>query len=410
MRTNLETLKARCKLICNTCYVDSDVAEDMLLQEGLDPVSGGGDDTTITKCAIVIVKGWVETSRSEGGISASINHDAIKKMGGKSGDSSVPWSAALDFTKRSKTNSKQNDSWIDRIKKIVKRDVNVTPAKTSPQDGDQDSDGIPDSRDAMPDDPFDTTFELTSSYETISSNDAIDALDDYADSVYDTASWKEWFGATLDFSGFRAWLNSVGGPFAGFSHASDFIDHFLDNNGKDYKYDGDEVVNYTTSGNNWYYSHMNTVRDLCESTVLDELKFKTVPSASLIATEFSTYGVSDETNEDLAKDWWFSIGNSMAAVSLDCSKSGSTYTAQIRYYILDYYDWEEGSNAPGGLVNDGEMFMLHKTGKAREFRSIGLYETTMTWTEGYRYVVGSEVEDNSGSRRNRNRSRGRRTR
>ena len=79
MRTNLEALKARCKLICNTCYVDSDVAEDALLQQGLDPVSSGGDDTTITKCAIVIVKGWVETSRSEGGISASINYDAIKK-------------------------------------------------------------------------------------------------------------------------------------------------------------------------------------------------------------------------------------------------------------------------------------------------------------------------------------------
>ncbi len=77
-RTNLEALKARCKVICNTCYVDNDAAEDVLWREGFSAEDCSIDDTTLTKCAILIVKGWVETSRTDNGISASINPETLK--------------------------------------------------------------------------------------------------------------------------------------------------------------------------------------------------------------------------------------------------------------------------------------------------------------------------------------------
>lgn len=71
--TNKEALRAQCKLICNTCYVDSDVLELTLFNEGID-----GDeeveafnDPALIRSAILIVKGWVETSRAENGISVS---------------------------------------------------------------------------------------------------------------------------------------------------------------------------------------------------------------------------------------------------------------------------------------------------------------------------------------------------
>ncbi len=79
-RTNLEALRAKCKLICDTCYVDDDVLTDVLCDNGIDP--GGMAvpmDAAIVKAAIIVVKGWVETSRSEGGISTSINREAVDK-------------------------------------------------------------------------------------------------------------------------------------------------------------------------------------------------------------------------------------------------------------------------------------------------------------------------------------------
>ncbi len=77
--TNLEALRAQCKLICNTCYVDSDVLQFALHNAGIDTdAEAAAKDPAIIREAIVIVKGWAETSRSEGGVSASIDVAAVQ--------------------------------------------------------------------------------------------------------------------------------------------------------------------------------------------------------------------------------------------------------------------------------------------------------------------------------------------
>lgn len=77
--TNLEALRAQCKLICNTCYVDSDVLQLALRNAGIEADGEAtAKDPAIVREAIVIVKGWVETSRSESGLSASIDAAAVK--------------------------------------------------------------------------------------------------------------------------------------------------------------------------------------------------------------------------------------------------------------------------------------------------------------------------------------------
>lgn len=79
-KNNLEALKAQCKLICNTCYVDDDVARHVLFNAGLDAESAPtANNSDIVSAAILIVKGWVETSRSENGISASVDPENVKK-------------------------------------------------------------------------------------------------------------------------------------------------------------------------------------------------------------------------------------------------------------------------------------------------------------------------------------------
>lgn len=75
-----EAVRSKCKLICNTCYVDADVVNDVLLEHGLDPDTNvqETDNAAIVECAILVVLGWVETSRSEGGVSVSVDPDKIK--------------------------------------------------------------------------------------------------------------------------------------------------------------------------------------------------------------------------------------------------------------------------------------------------------------------------------------------
>jgi hypothetical protein len=77
--TNLEACRAKCKLICNTCYVDKDVLEVALMDSGIDPNGFAVEkDKELMRTAIIIVKGWVETSRSEGGISTSIDMASVR--------------------------------------------------------------------------------------------------------------------------------------------------------------------------------------------------------------------------------------------------------------------------------------------------------------------------------------------
>lgn len=77
--TNLEALRAQCKLICNTCYVDSDVLQLALYNAGIETDgTATAKDPEIIRTAIVIVKGWVETSRTENGISASVDAASIR--------------------------------------------------------------------------------------------------------------------------------------------------------------------------------------------------------------------------------------------------------------------------------------------------------------------------------------------
>lgn len=76
---NSEALRAQCKLICNTCYVDADVLRLALLNAGIaEDDTATPNDPQIIRTAILIVKGWVETSRAENGISAVIDKDAVK--------------------------------------------------------------------------------------------------------------------------------------------------------------------------------------------------------------------------------------------------------------------------------------------------------------------------------------------
>lgn len=79
-RTNLEALRAKCKLICDTCYADDDVLIDVLEDAGISPSDNVvPNNVEIVKAAIVVVKGWVESARSEGGINVSINREAVEK-------------------------------------------------------------------------------------------------------------------------------------------------------------------------------------------------------------------------------------------------------------------------------------------------------------------------------------------
>lgn len=76
--TAADTLRTMCTSIASTFYPDSDVCVLALEAAGID-ANGDADFPSLFKVAARLVIGYVEQSRSEGGISVSVNSDAVRR-------------------------------------------------------------------------------------------------------------------------------------------------------------------------------------------------------------------------------------------------------------------------------------------------------------------------------------------
>ena len=75
---NLTALRGLCNALCSSFYPDITTMTLVLYNEGLDAMDEAAPkDVTILKLAIKLVKGYIETSRTEGGVSVSIDIDKI---------------------------------------------------------------------------------------------------------------------------------------------------------------------------------------------------------------------------------------------------------------------------------------------------------------------------------------------
>lgn len=78
---NVDTIRNLCTAIANTYYPDNGSIEVVMLNEGVDgEAESTPKDPIILKCAITLVKGYIEGSSSQNGISTSVrSQEAIEK-------------------------------------------------------------------------------------------------------------------------------------------------------------------------------------------------------------------------------------------------------------------------------------------------------------------------------------------
>lgn len=78
--TNIEALSNLCTSIANTFHPDSSVLRFALFNEGVDAdAEAQPKDAAIFRCAVRLVRGYVEASRSENAVSTSVMQDAVEK-------------------------------------------------------------------------------------------------------------------------------------------------------------------------------------------------------------------------------------------------------------------------------------------------------------------------------------------
>lgn len=78
--TNIAALYSLCNAIANTFYPDESTLKIALFNAEIDPeATATPKDPEIFRCAVPLIRGYVEASRSENGVSTSVMQDAVEK-------------------------------------------------------------------------------------------------------------------------------------------------------------------------------------------------------------------------------------------------------------------------------------------------------------------------------------------
>ncbi len=306
------------------------------------------------------------------------------------------------------------------------KDTPIIPLVSDPTNPDSDEDGLGDKFDAKPFEKFDERFIIVDDfnyypdidfmkYEKLGTGDTYfnygTVGKDGRDYCYNTkspnaADYYYYYVALLAANGGMAppFITNFAGLLSGngfveMYHSGAFFSNFLENTGKKYVLTSSEMKELILTGKNNLYHYqynVNTLLDLCESTVNDG---ETVIFSSNSDDNFkiSCYNnthchfgnhIFDATaiTTDVGKDWSFSIGEAFGGMVCKVTRNGDVYTAQYRYCLLDYYEW--GYHAEG---NDYKLHRLHETGLAREYPIYGELVSTITWEKGYRLTSVDDI-------------------
>lgn len=243
---------------------------------------------------------------------------------------------------------------------------------------DSDGDKLLDNEDPTPLVKHDSRFERIYDPKHRPVNEHIISLQEESDKVYNT----EKPGLNDYWIYQKASLTVEGGAIAQMPQASAALLYFLLNIGKTYTINAKKLINDSPNAKNHFYDNINQMLAASEDMVMDGKTMVITTNTPFVATTLSNVG-SDKWKE---MDWWYTIGNSSAAMTGTVTCSGEEYTMELNYFIDDFYDWEKGSPLKGGpLVTDGEMYRLHEVGLAKQFPVEGSYKVKVTWTKGQRF-------------------------
>lgn len=77
--------------------------------------------------------------------------------------------------------------------------------------------------------------------------------------------------------------------------------------------------------------------------------------------------------------YFFAIRMAKTREVAEISYDGKFYTMKLRYYLFDYYDWDEAQDRKIGTVSDKDLYKMCRCGNSKFFENWWLYETLLIW-------------------------------
>ena len=294
--------------------------------------------------------------------------------------------------------------------------------KSDPSKKDSDFDDIPDVDDNAPFDSIDDHFMVVEDYSKVTYRELLSReYEEKLIEIFEAAptlgisaralnpiTWKDYAAATLfGVGGLLPWSSPI--TYKSYDSIVDFVNaygsmpnaslamlHYIDGKGIDLFFpDYPFALALTYAGRNRYYYNMNAFFKMVEKNAMIDhtYNFSTVKDINKPG-DFDSKGLANSTawqsnyhdsaayNINATMDWWYTFGGAQNAMSSSvyCHRNdnGETvYTAKIKYYILDVYDWSK--------TDEEGLYKLHLAGVAKSYLDYGVYETEIEWVKGSRF-------------------------
>lgn len=167
--------------------------------------------------------------------------------------------------------------------------------------------------------------------------------------------------------------------------AASMLNNFLENNGHDYKVNLNEMISQ------WKYAQNERNSDVNKALQAAEQFVKSNTSRRFFSShEFEHTGADSSDNDN----WKNSVGK--YSTSIRCvavNSSGSSYEADIIYYMYDFYDWDKTQTDMGiKPISPRDMWELHHGGYAKNFYVYGQSHYKVTWSRGQRLGTGASLQ------------------
>lgn len=156
-------------------------------------------------------------------------------------------------------------------------------------------------------------------------------------------------------------------------YASKFLLQYIGNMETRHFYDATKPLGMTIIGRSAFIEDMQNIL----WAAIEELDGRDSVILAL-SPDAMNHGV---TYSPLYIDYFLAIHSAETRVVVQIERVEDTYTATIKYYLYDYYDWDESIDVNLSLVNDQEMYQLCRCGAAQFYENWGLYETEIEWKE-----------------------------
>lgn len=297
---------------------------------------------------------------------------------------------------------------------LIAGSVQITPFSDKLLYADSDGDEIPDNWDASPNEKIDNNFKVIENIDNygiddIYHNNYLENIEK-AENTYNSIESK-WSDGAVDelinyFMGYggctpfslpmQSLLDMLEGKFdpgiGSTPNGGYALLHYLRNSGKDVVIDPIIPLGTVKIQRKMFYEQMNSLFSMAEKTLIPGKDYSFITTQDTNNLWITDYHNVSTNLDQPGKDWWLTFGgarNGMkASISCTTDTTGKKYySANITYYIYDFYDWDEKQEK--GLAD------LHKYGKAKCYRLYGYTSFNVHWMEGSRYPNLNDKEYNN---------------